>query len=951
MIIEKVELIDFRSHKNSKIEFTQGINLLLGLNGAGKSSILDAIAYTLWGESDTNSIAKGKNQARIRVTFTANDEKRYIVEKVMGKSASHKIFNEGEKTPFKSGSKIIAEFVKNCTGIKSNNSKEIFDSVIVAKQNSITEVFSLQPFKRAEFFNKVFETEIYKKIAENIKNDTLRNFKTQKNYNDELILNLVGKIVDVNILQTDLDNINSTLQSENSKFEKLKDDLSSVSFIIQKHNDLQNKIQNEELTHSHIIKMNDLNQSNLLSKNNDLQKALDSCGIIDELKPIYDNYIKLREEDRDLKSRILELEKKEKQRIAAEKKLLEIENETNIINNKLENTNKIIEDINTQISIDKISINDFESNINSKSDQINLISKNYNQFSFLLNEFKTSLEEYNKIKNSIDNQIELIDKYKTNLENLDDLESQLNLINNEIKKIDIDLEAKKSINLKIQNLKDRINDNLDAQKQLSNGLCPILQENCKNITEDSKSNYFESKHDKLSQDLNQFNIQLLDYVNSESQKQVLISEKSNIEIRIKNYHESSKNIELAAKDLEIKSLKCDVINANLAKKIIDMDIVINDNENYSLIRDIAIDKLNDIANNRSIIETELLSLKKQFDDLNLNISKNQNKLNSLKNDISDFIQKTNEIAKIKHELTQKIQELDNTLINFEEYKSKSISLSEELNKLQVKYDIYIANIEIASMKDEILADIKSIESEIERNQETLRLVNQNLEKMKAEFNPKEYDEAKDLKKQIENDTENCRQKLTSLKVDMNNKLRDIENNNELILKHDEYLQINEILTKKIALSEIFINRLKDMGQLVANRVLKSIEPVATDNYRLISGTNDCVLWSNEEGNNYQVFLSIDGSMENARKFEQLSGGEQVSLALSIRAALNLILSGADFAAFDEPTVNLDLERRAALADSLSKLLKSMKQAIIITHDDTFREMAQNTIFLSKTRSD
>ena len=43
MMIEKIIVRDFRSHEFTKVTFTPGINLIIGQNGSGKSSLLDAI--------------------------------------------------------------------------------------------------------------------------------------------------------------------------------------------------------------------------------------------------------------------------------------------------------------------------------------------------------------------------------------------------------------------------------------------------------------------------------------------------------------------------------------------------------------------------------------------------------------------------------------------------------------------------------------------------------------------------------------------------------------------------------------------------------------------------------------------------------------------------------------------------------------------------------------------
>ncbi|AFL95949.1 hypothetical protein CL1_1753 [Thermococcus cleftensis] len=48
MRVRRIEIQNFRAHKKSIVEFSDGINLIVGQNGAGKSSILEAIFATLY---------------------------------------------------------------------------------------------------------------------------------------------------------------------------------------------------------------------------------------------------------------------------------------------------------------------------------------------------------------------------------------------------------------------------------------------------------------------------------------------------------------------------------------------------------------------------------------------------------------------------------------------------------------------------------------------------------------------------------------------------------------------------------------------------------------------------------------------------------------------------------------------------------------------------------------
>ena len=51
MPIEKIEMINFRNHKNMVIDFSPGINIIWGENGSGKTSILEAVYILSNGKS------------------------------------------------------------------------------------------------------------------------------------------------------------------------------------------------------------------------------------------------------------------------------------------------------------------------------------------------------------------------------------------------------------------------------------------------------------------------------------------------------------------------------------------------------------------------------------------------------------------------------------------------------------------------------------------------------------------------------------------------------------------------------------------------------------------------------------------------------------------------------------------------------------------------------------
>lgn len=68
----------------------------------------------------------------------------------------------------------------------------------------------------------------------------------------------------------------------------------------------------------------------------------------------------------------------------------------------------------------------------------------------------------------------------------------------------------------------------------------------------------------------------------------------------------------------------------------------------------------------------------------------------------------------------------------------------------------------------------------------------------------------------------------------------------------------------------------------------------------------------------------------------------MSAALAVRLALLKVLGQLDIAFFDEPTTNMDAQRRQRLAESITNL-RSFEQLFVISHDDTFEQVTENII--------
>ena len=85
LIIKEVSIKNFRSHVDTKVIFDSGINLIVGRNGAGKSSILDAILVALYGSRPTGMkkeylIRNGTQRFSITLKFEM-DGKEFVLQR------------------------------------------------------------------------------------------------------------------------------------------------------------------------------------------------------------------------------------------------------------------------------------------------------------------------------------------------------------------------------------------------------------------------------------------------------------------------------------------------------------------------------------------------------------------------------------------------------------------------------------------------------------------------------------------------------------------------------------------------------------------------------------------------------------------------------------------------------------------------------------------------------
>lgn len=165
---------------------------------------------------------------------------------------------------------------------------------------------------------------------------------------------------------------------------------------------------------------------------------------------------------------------------------------------------------------------------------------------------------------------------------------------------------------------------------------------------------------------------------------------------------------------------------------------------------------------------------------------------------------------------------------------------------------------------------------------------------------------------------------------------ELERFSELRIGIEDGLKERERLDEVAAVTQFIRDTLKEAAPRVAQNYVYHVSIEANQMFRDITGNGEQTLhWKDD----YSITLEESGL---ERPFNSLSGGEQMAAALSVRLGLLKQLSDVRIAFFDEPTTNMDAERRENLASEISKI-RHFDQLFVISHDETFDTYVDNVI--------
>ena len=174
-MIKEIQLQNWKSHNNTTMSFEKGTNVIVGVMGSGKSSVMDGVCFALYGTFPSlNSrnvkldevITSKPNQAEQAVVALKfdYDGKEYSVERRVNRRGANeaKLF-EGEKLIGGPQPTDVTEKVEKIIEI----SYDLFTRAVYSEQNQIDYFIKLSASQRKEKFDELLNLNKYENVRAN----------------------------------------------------------------------------------------------------------------------------------------------------------------------------------------------------------------------------------------------------------------------------------------------------------------------------------------------------------------------------------------------------------------------------------------------------------------------------------------------------------------------------------------------------------------------------------------------------------------------------------------------------------------------------------------------------------------------------------------------------------------------------------------------------------------
>lgn len=885
MHISKIELENIKSHAGSTFEFGCGTTAITGENGAGKTTIIEAIAWALFDLLEYKKedfIRRGTKKGVVRVTFESGlDEREYIVYRDTG--TGYHVTDPRLTTRIADKKEEVFRFLWQHLGLEPGTDlRSLFRQAIGVPQGTFTAIFLEGATERKVAFDRLLKVEEYRQAAEKLR-ETSRYLDTQVAGIREDIARAEGELS----RSENVDEEHKTYAKQTKKLaaeiETIAKDLAEKQVRVTTLDETERKLTSLQTAFDRLRSNKEKAEFVLREREQNVARSTDAAKKITAVQADHNQHIETLGRLKELERERVERDKFRTELARTEAAIVNIRADQNRLNADL----KIIQNAHREIESlrPKAAVQDLHEN----------------ELAVLRDRVASARATGSQIT-SLDEKLERMRySFRTN---------QAQLKNAETKTVAAagltGLETRDGELLReLSTLRAGLERDEKFQSEINNGLCPILSQKCLNLKSGETLESFVSSQ----------------FSDLRSQITAFEAEQATVTANLKAAREAAQFaaalVGYRQREAELKEegTRLNEEKAGLEKLMKGL----HDSEHQLATAEAKLKSLDDPRSRIRFLEKETA----KESDLRANVTNIESNLERLENDRNITVEQLESYKDLDDNWTKFTNERDATIDAhriFLANEGESKLLGERQTQLETAQSELAAQAKKAGIAEKDLTSAGAGYDRDRHNAEKAELLSS--ERLHAETRAT-FDAAKRREEQLAAELK----RFTEIRKSLADEF-----------KEKERLDV-------VAEATAFIrDTLKEAAPRVARNYVYHVSLEANLMFREITGNAERTLKWVED---YSIVLEEEG---HERPFQSLSGGEQMAAALSVRLALLKQLTDIRIAFFDEPTTNMDAERRENLAMQISRITH-FDQLFVISHDETFDSYVDNVVSVERERND
>jgi exonuclease SbcC len=1017
MRIRSLQLENIKSYTYAAVDFTSGVNAVCGLNGSGKTTILEAIGSALFDYLPYNQQAflrEGEKSGTIRVRIVARDGREYEVVRKIGSSGAYHVTDVETNTRLAERGENVLDWIgSQALGIDGGGDlKAMFKDAVGVPQGAMTVDFLKPASQRKTVFDPLLRVQEYGDAVVSLR-DTVSHVRDLSAVKREEIAGLESKTERIPEWKEQQEQLVEQVQVSDQRLKELSDELSEA----QGQSDALDAVEEQLRAALRELEMKRSDVRNfgatLAEQEKNVEASRAARRAVAESEAGYQRILEARK-------RLAVLEQQRKQRDALAQNLAEAqsarqdvwggikrldaerlaaveagEQAANLVNQvarqgeleeqvqELRGQVREARQLDDQVTKARSAIDDLEQAMKAREErlaaaraagkeaeklaeveeQLNPIRERLASMPQVRERLEASKAEGRRVRKQHD---ELAEEVRLR----DDLVQQSEELRSEAEELDALLARQQELREERARVAATIEYQNVARADLRNRQCPLLELECPVVATDAGTlDRFDDRLAVLRSRSKELEAELRALDRRVETARSTNDKLQELELKIAQLDKSGTRLEAVEQELE----RCRKEYAELAQVLAGEGELMSAREALEgelrrlrkLTEEVARLPLLEEQREQDLRRLQLLgedlaglesrrkalagveertgALQRELDALDGPRGKQQGLLAIAQRKASLEAQLEQEQERLNEE-AGRVKALSAELATFRSLDAEFDEVRAIEQQYGPDYDRYKENQENARRLEERERCVVATKGQLEAAQIAEHEAQQWLEETAAAYDVERHQTLKlrcrELGEQMAAESQTNGHLLKQLAI-VEEELAYLRRQEEKLLACRKELDELQQIGKAVA----FIREtIKAAGPAITESLLTNISQMANDIYAEIMDDHAAELrWDRD----YEILVQRGAE---SRTFAQLSGGEQMSAALSVRLALLKEMSEVDFAFFDEPTQNMDVDRRANLADQI-RAVRGFDQLIVISHDDTFEHHTDNLIRLRKVNEE